>query len=325
MTSSTRLPPLVRTVDIRKQTMIILTACAALTLYIGFLIASNYRSQQALQASAPPRISPGPGKAGRVSGLFLFGTRIRPSFHGRLQGDKRLFWKQGPRNVRRVRLETQFVRCRAAFSKNASGKGDPGRSHLREVRVAGQKRQDPGGQPVRRDEERSRGERGPGWSEAEIRDPGRALVSDETPEDRKSCFSISSPIDYKGIEVGELEARINPWTPWVHFVENQSFLSDKGFDLMSYDHRAVEAAVSKRPSPLRLLPDELLAKVSNERFARLPAEDADRSLLFTPRANRKNAAVPSCLGERGRILEKPHPVAPPLRDAVLLRSSFWPE
>ena len=50
---------------------------------------------------------------------------------------------------------------------------------------------------------------------------------------------------------------------------------------MSHDHRAVGAAVSQRPSPLRLLSDELLAKVSNEKFVRLPAEDAGQSLLFT--------------------------------------------
>ncbi len=279
MTSSTRLPPLVRTVDIRKQTMIILTACAALTLYIGFLIASNYRSQQALQASALCGFRLDLEKRAVSLGYFfsereydlrsMAGSRELNAYFG----NKALGMSE------EYGLKLNLFVVAQLFQKTLREKaiqGDPiyERFVLRDKsgKVLVDSLSGATGAAVAA----KGGPDGP-----ETRDPGRALVSDETPEDRKSCFSISSPIDYKGIEVGELEARINPWTPWVHFVENQSFLSDKGFELMSCDHRAVGAAVSKRPSPLRLLNDELLAKVSNEKFVRLPAEDAGQYLLFT--------------------------------------------
>ena len=206
--------------------MVILTACAALALYIGFSDRFELPQPAGLAGFALRGFRLDLEKRAVSLGYFFSEREYDLRSMAGSREINAYFGNKALGMSEEYGLKLTYVRRRAAFSKNAAGKGDPGRSHLRAVSCCGTKaaRSWWTACPARRGAAvAAKGDR----DGFETREPGGAFASDETQEDRKSCFSISSPVYSKGIEVGELEARINPWTPWVHFVENQSFLSIK--------------------------------------------------------------------------------------------------
>lgn len=247
----------------RKQALGILTACVLLSVFIGFLIASNYRNYFALHDSFLNQFRLDIEKRGASLGYFFSERKYDLRLIATSREINTYFNNKALGMSEQYGLRVDMFVINRLFEKTIKDKiiqGDAIYERFLLLDETGRSLVDTA--PTE--------QKNPSISRrsfsTSVQGEGDPTVFVETEEDGTMSILVTVPCIYKNHLKGKLTAWVNPETLSRHFFDNPSDLFNKGFELLVGDGQIVCHHGSGVCSFVRELTPELLARITDKDF-----------------------------------------------------------